>query len=50
MSLAVVTDKKTPTSIPHSQRSAVNYGKPDYQASQTVIGESEWVMGAKDDA
>ena len=27
-----------------------NYGKPDYQASEMVIGESEQVMGIKDDA
>ena len=26
------------------------YGKPDYQASEMVIGESERVMGIKDDA
>ena len=27
-----------------------SYGKPDYQASEMVIGESERVMGIKDDA
>jgi len=26
------------------------YGKPDYQASETVIGETQRVMGIKDDA
>ena len=30
--------------------SLVLYGKPNYQASETVIGESEWVIGIKDDA
>jgi len=28
----------------------INYGKPDYQASEMVIGETQRVMGIKDDA
>ena len=37
-------------SLPKFQPSYHLYGKPDYQASETVIGKTGWVMGIKDDA